>query len=479
MQGETVPVDLEAEKTFLGGLMLAAEVNHDHLQVVQADDFFDRRHQLIYRAILEEVEAVGSEAPSLAVVDRLRRQGALNTAGGAAYIDEVVEAQVIPKGGLAKAGQIVAEQAQLRQLITVAQEIIVAAREKETDLEEKLDAAEQRVLEIRGRREKGAGMINMTELMRELTTKMSTGDWGQEHGLKSGISRLDRYLGGLQPGHLVILGARPGMGKTSLALSLAANAARLNNAGVAVFSLEMPAPELVERLLASTARINMLELKRNPPSFDSDPDRFFHVMNRIGDALAALDNTAIHVDDSPAISIGDLRHRVRQLAANLERQDPPRKLGLVVIDYLQLMRSTSVARNRSREQEVAEISKGLKGLAKEVGVCVMALSQLRRQVEQEGAVGDDGKNKGDREPRLSDLRESGSIEQDADSVLALHAAPPDPDAEEAGVEDAGTVKLLVLKNRHGDRGAVMLNFTKEYTLFTEQTIRRDHPDSAE
>ena len=234
----------------------------------------------------------------------------------------------------------------------------------------------------------------------------------------------------------------------------------------------MPSQELVERLLASTARVNMLALKRDPPSFDADPDRFFHVMNRIGDALAALDNTVMQVDDTPGLTLADVRHRTRRLAQEVERRGSDRKLGVIVIDYLQLMRATGGSKNRSREQEVAAISNGLKGLAKELGITVIALSQLRRQVEQEGAVGDDGKAKGDREPRLSDLRESGAIEQDADSVLALHAPPKDED-DEAHVEDASTVKLLVLKNRHGDRGAVMLNFHAQYTLFTPQVARQD------
>jgi replicative DNA helicase len=149
-------------------------------------------------------------------------------------------------------------------------------------------------------------------------------------------------------------------------------------------------------------------------------------------------------------------------------------LGVIVIDYLQLMRASGGgSRNRSREQEVAEISKGLKGLAKELNITVIALSQLRRQVEQEGVVGEDGKPKGDREPRLSDLRESGAIEQDADSVLVLHKPNKADDDDDRSVEDASTVKLLVLKNRHGDRGAVMLDFRPQYTLFTPQAVRKD------
>ena len=468
------PIDLDAERTFLGGLMLATELNEDHLRSVQPDDFFDRRHRLIFESICEESEGGGADAPSLVVIDRLRSQGALQTAGGAEYIEQIVASQMIPKASIQRAGRIVSEQAQLRQLIQAAQDIIQAAQEKEVEVGDKLDAAEQRIMHIRDRRERGKGMVDMVQVMKAITSKMSEGTWGHERGLITGFDRLDRYLGGLQPGHFVVLGARPGMGKTSLALTLAANVARLNNCGVGVFSLEMPAQELVERLLASTAKVNMLEVKRNPPSFDSDPERFFKVMERMGDAVAAMDNTLIQVDDQPGLTLADIRHRTRNLERQIKNQDSQKKLGVIVIDYLQLMRASGGgSRNRSREQEVAEISKGLKGLAKELNITVIALSQLRRQVEQEGVVGDDGKPKGDREPRLSDLRESGAIEQDADSVLVLHKPNKGDDDDDRSVEDASTVKLLVLKNRHGDRGAVMLDFRAQYTLFTPQAVRND------
>ena len=472
MESGQQPIDLEAERTFLGGLMLATELNEDHLRSVQPEDFFDRRHRLIFESICQESEGGGGDAPSLVVIDRLRAQGALTTAGGAEYIEEIVAAQMIPKASVQRAGRIVSEQSQLRQLIQAAQEIIQAAQEKEVEITDKLDAAESRILQIRNQRETGQGMLDMVQVMRDITSKMTDGTWGVERGLRTGFERLDRYLGGFQPGHFVVLGARPGMGKTSLALTMAANVARLNNCAVGVFSLEMPANELVERLLASTAKVNMLEVKRNPPSFDSDPERFFKVMERMGDAVAAMDNTVIQVDDTPGLSLADVRHRTRRLASQVSRLDGDKKLGVIVIDYLQLMRGSGTSRNRSREQEVAEISKGLKGLAKELGITVIALSQLRRQVEQEGAVGDDGKAKGDREPRLSDLRESGAIEQDADSVLVLHK-PAAGDDDEQSVEDASTIKLLVLKNRHGDRGAVMLDFRAQFTLFTPQAVRQD------
>ncbi len=473
MEAGQQPVDLEAERTFLGGLMLATELNEDHLRSVQEDDFFDRRHRLIYKSIRDEAEGGGGDAPSLVVIDRLRSQGALDTAGGAQYIEQIVASQMIPKASVQHAGRIISEQAQLRQLISAAQEIIQAAQENEVEIGDKLDMAEERILKIRDQRDTERGVEDMVELMRTITTGMTDGTWGAKRGLRTGFEKLDRYLGGLQPGHFVVIGARPGMGKTSLALTMAANVARLNDCAVGVFSLEMPSTELVERLLASTAKVNMMELKRDPPKFDADPDRFFHVMNRIGDAVAALDNTVMQVDDTPGLTLGDVRHRARRWANQVARQPGDRKLGVIVIDYLQLMRSAGGgSKNRSREQEVAAISNGLKGLAKELGITVIALSQLRRQVEQEGVVGDDGKAKGDREPRLSDLRESGAIEQDADSVLVLHAPPKDEDDDT--VEDASSVKLLVLKNRHGDRGAVMLDFRAQYTLFTPQATRNDH-----
>jgi replicative DNA helicase len=477
MEAGQQPIDLEAERTFLGGLMLATELNEDHLRSVQPEDFYDRRHRLIFESICQESEGGGADAPSLVVIDRLRRQGALQTAGGAEYIEQIVAAQMIPKASIQRSGQIISEQAQLRQLIQAAQDIIQAAQEKEVEVGDKLDAAEQRIMKIRDRRDSGQGMIDMVDVMKDITSKMTEGTFGTKRGLVTGFERLDRYLGGLQPGHFVVLGARPGMGKTSLALTMAANVARLNDCAVGVFSLEMPAQELVERLLASTAKVNMLDLKRNMPTFETDPDRFFKVMERMGDAVAAMDNTIIHVDDQPGLTLADVRHRTRNLERQVKKIDGQKKLGVIVIDYLQLMRaSAGGSKNRSREQEVAEISKGLKGLAKELGITVIALSQLRRQVEQEGAVGEDGKSKGDREPRLSDLRESGAIEQDADSVLVLHKPSKTDEDDDESIDDASTVKLLVLKNRHGDRGAVMLDFRAQYTLFTPQAVRRDNAE---
>ena len=457
--------------------MLATELNEDHLRSVQPEDFYDRRHRLIFESICQESEGGGADAPSLVVIDRLRRQGALQTAGGAEYIEQIVAAQMIPKASIQRSGQIISEQAQLRQLIQAAQDIIQAAQEKEVEVGDKLDAAEQRIMKIRDRRDSGQGMIDMVDVMKDITSKMTEGTFGTRLGLVTGFVRLDRYRGGLQPGHFVVLGARPGMGKTSLALTMAANVARLNDCAVGVFSLEMPAQELVERLLASTAKVNMLDLKRNMPTFETDPDRFFKVMERMGDAVAAMDNTIIHVDDQPGLTLADVRHRTRNLERQVKKIDGQKKLGVIVIDYLQLMRaSAGGSKNRSREQEVAEISKGLKGLAKELGITVVALSQLRRQVEQEGAVGEDGKSKGDREPRLSDLRESGAIEQDADSVLVLHKPSKADEDDDESIDDASTVKLLVLKNRHGDRGAVMLDFRAQYTLFTPQAVRRDNAE---
>ena len=473
MDAKQQPIDLDAERTFLGGLMLATEVNEDELRAVSLEDFSDPRHRLIYEAILKEYDGGGKDAPSLVVTSRLRSEGSLKTAGGAEYIESIVAGQMLPKGSAARAATIISERAQLRELIAAAQGIINAAVEKEVEVSDKIDAAEASILKIRNDRERGEGMLDMIGVLKSVTQAMADGTWGNERGLNSGFAKLDDLLGGFQPGHFVVLGARPGIGKTSLALTLAANVARLNDCGVGVFSLEMPSNELVERLLASMARVNILSLKKDPPNFKNDSGRFFDVMQRIGDAVSAMDNLSMHVDDTPALSLADVRHRARRLKTQVEQQSQGRRrLGVIVIDYLQLMRAgASANKNRSREQEVASISNGLKGLAKELKITILALSQLRRQVEQEGAVGDDGKAKGDRQPRLSDLRESGAIEQDADSVMVLHKRASSDD-DEADVGDGSTIDLIVLKNRHGSQGAVSLSFHKEYTLFTPKAEPR-------
>ena len=192
MEAGQQPIDLDAERTFLGGLMLATELNEDHLRSVQPEDFFDRRHRLIFESICQESEGGGADAPSLVVIDRLRSQGALQTAGGAEYIEQIVASQMIPKASIQRAGLIVSEQAQLRQLIQAAQDIIQAAQEKEVEIGDKLDAAEQRIMKIRDRRESGKGMVDMVQVMKAITSKMSEGTWGHERGLITGFDRLDR-----------------------------------------------------------------------------------------------------------------------------------------------------------------------------------------------------------------------------------------------------------------------------------------------
>ncbi|MAO84152.1 MAG: replicative DNA helicase [Myxococcota bacterium] len=474
-----LPYDLEAERALLGGLMLAYELDPEQIRHLEPDDFFAADNREIFRVIAEAIESGVDSIPSLAVVDRLRQSGALQAAGGAENVDRIVEEQMVPKAGIEEAADVVRRLSQLRQLITTAREIIETAQDKSVDLDSAVERAENAVLAIRERRSGENPMRSMVTISKNLAERMAKGDWGTDRGLRTGFERLDHQLGGFCPGHVIILAARPGGGKTSLALTMAARSAALNQCGVAFFSLEMPGEELVERLLASLARLNMHGLKREPPLPNKDPEQYYRVMSQLSDALAQLDQCTLEVDDSPGISLADLRQRVRRYKRNLAKEHPDRPLGLIVIDYLQLMKAPNLGSGANREQQVAYISKGLKALAKEEELCVLALAQLNRGVEKEGALSDDGKTKKKREPVLSDLRESGSIEQDADAVLAVHH--PDDDDDEADANrapgDPNNAVLLLLKNRHGPRKRIKMNFFRPWTLFTEQVDPETSPEA--
>lgn len=474
-----LPYDLEAEKALLGGLMLAYDLDSDQIQDLAPGDFFAPEHQKIFEVIAAAIEAGEETVPSLAVVDRLRQAGSLQSIGGAETVDAIVDEQMVPKAGITEATTVIRRLSQLRQLIGTARDIIKTAQDESVALDDAVERAESAILSIRESRSSDFHLESMVQISRRIAERMSRGDWGTDRGLRTGFARLDNYLGGFCPGHVIILGARPGGGKTSLALTLAARAAALNQCGVAFFSLEMPGEELVERLIASLARLNMHGLKREPPLPNKDPENYYRVMSQLSDALAQLDQCVLDVDDSPGISLAELRHRARRYQRKLKKEHPDHPLGLIVIDYLQLMKAPNLSGNANREQQVAHISKGLKSLAKEMNLCILALAQLNRGVEKEGAVSEDGKTKKKREPVLSDLRESGSIEQDADAVLAIHH--PDEDDEEAegvqGPGDPSTAMLLLLKNRHGPRKRIKMNFFKPFTLFTEQVDPNELPEA--
>jgi replicative DNA helicase len=408
------------------------------VELVDADDFYREPHRKIMRAMLALHER-NDPVDFVTLSDELRRRGELQDVGGSPYLIELAE-KVPTAANVAYYARIVRERAILRSLIEASTEIAAQAYESRKDVDSFLDEAEQRIFALSERKVRRA-FYRLKDLVydsfhtierlydrRELVT-----------GVPTGFRDLDALTSGLQRGDLVIVAGRPSMGKTALALNIAEHAALQGSVGVAVFSLEMSKEQLALRLLCSEARVNMNKLRQG---FTGDRD-----LQSLAKAAGRLNDAPIYIDDTPALSLLELRAKARRL-----KRDAEARLGLIVVDYLQLMRGGPTA--DSREQEIAGISRGLKALAKEIDVPVVALSQLNRQVEQRG---------GEKRPQMADLRESGAIEQDADVILFLFRPwVYDKAAEERAAE------VIVGKQRNGPIGTVEVTFMSEFTRFEDR-----------
>jgi replicative DNA helicase len=433
--------DLEAERALLGGLLIDPRKLNDIEERVQPDSFYDPLHRRIYAAMV----AIEDRA----AIDPITVKGKLSEAGelDAATAERlrVIEESALSAANVAHYAEIVLDKALRRRLAEVAEEIGQLAVEAGQDVATLSDTAERLVFAVTDQGRKGEprelqGILKETmELVQRMRDRRST-----VTGLSTGIYLLDQRTTGFHPGELFILAARPGVGKTSLAMNIAVHAATRADppVAVAVFNLEMPATQLALRMLCAESRISQGKLKSGSLSH--------HDMEQLVNHAAALWNAPIYIDDSSTLSITELRSKARRL----KQQNPD--LGLIVIDYLQLM--SSRGRAESRHLEIAEISRGLKSLAKELGLPILALSQLSRDVE-----------KGKRKPQLSDLRESGSIEQDADCVLFIHR---DGDVEPQGPGGPIPVELIIAKQRNGATGSFDLIFMSEHTRF-ENAARED------
>jgi replicative DNA helicase len=413
------PQSLEAEESVLGGVLLDNTALDRVLEILRPDDFYREAHRRIFRAMVVLSER-NEPVDLVTLAETLRQRGELQDVGGAAYLAELAE-RVPTAANVAHYARIVREKAILRSLIATATEIATRGYEDTRDVKDLLDRAEQSIFQISEREVKPA-FVRIDALMNE-TFKVVERLHQQKQavtGVTSGFADLDRLTAGLQPSDLVIIAGRPSMGKTAFALNIAANAALRAGTGIAVFSLEMSKEQLALRMLGELAQ-----------------------------AAHVLISTPIYIDDTPAITVLELRAKARRLW-----RDPAAKLGLVIVDYLQLMRSSET--KDSREQEISEISRSLKALAKELQVPVIALSQLNRQVE----------NRSPPKPRLSDLRESGAIEQDADVIMFIYR-------EEVYVEETdkrGIAEVIVAKQRNGPIGSVELAFLREYTRFENREL---------
>jgi replicative DNA helicase len=432
-----LPQNIEAECGTLGSIIIDPEAIVQVADFLTAEDFYRDAHRTIYEVILQLYEE-HEPADYITICDELERRNKLEDVGGASYITSLIN-QVPTSGNVEYYGRIVERTAILRRLIHAAGQIAAIAYE-EADAEAALDKAEQLIFAI-GQRHSRSDFSHLRELLSDYMEKLEQlhERRGTIVGVPTGFTDLDRLTGGLQKSDLIVLASRPGTGKTSLALSLAHNAAVKFQNSIAVFSLEMSKEQLVQRLLSMDAGVDQQRMRTG---WIEDDD-----WERIVYAMGTLSEANIWIDDTASISSMELRSKARRLQAE-------HGVDLIIVDYLQLMQSTAGGkRNENRVQEISEISRNLKGLARELNVPVLALAQLSRAVESRQS----------KVPQLSDLRESGSIEQDSDIVMFIYRDDVyNPESERKNIAD-----IIVAKHRNGPVGQVSLYFQANQTRFRD------------
>ena len=438
MKERIPPHNEEAEKSVLGAVMLNKDVLSEVLEEVTADDFYNESHREIFRAIWELYKE-NTAVDMLTVCEELKKRKALDMAGGRAYI-ATLTAEVPSTANAVEYAKIVAEKATLRQMIKTSEDITEKGYDAKMDAGEILDYAESGIFKIAQKRQKN----DYAKIQDVLLTNIKIIDQAAQNkdkivGIPTGFKDIDEKTSGLQRSDLIIVAARPAMGKTAFALNIAQQSAVKAGSSVIIFSLEMSKEQLGQRLLAMQARVEMQKLKQG------DLDR--KDWDRITMALDELNNTKIVIDDTPGISIMEMRNKCRRLKAE-------QGLDLVVIDYLQLMSLQSKTDNR--QQEISAISRNLKLLAREMDCPVIVLSQLSRAPEQ----------RQDHRPILSDLRESGSIEQDADIVICLYR----DDYYNEYTEKPGVCEVNIAKHRSGPTDKVELTWVSRYTKFSDKAL---------
>ncbi|MEE9548837.1 MAG: replicative DNA helicase [Candidatus Binatia bacterium] len=438
------PQNLEAESSVLGGILLENEAINRVLEVLTTDDFYRESHRKIFRAMIELYDR--SEPVDLITLsDILKAKGDLEAVGGSAYLASL--ANTIPtSANIHHYARIVREKAIRRYLISAATTIATRGFEDQENVDEFLDEAEKVIFDISENRVR-TSFVMVGEMIRD-SIKMVERLYERKElvtGVPSGYKDLDKLTAGFQPSDLIVVAGRPSMGKTALCLNIATHAA-FGGTGVAIFSLEMAKEQLVLRMLCSEARIDHSRVRSGYLA-----DREFPALVMAAGKLA---ETPIYIDDTPAISVLELRAKARRLVRDREK-----KIGLIIVDYLQLMRGARTASNR--EQEISDISRSMKALAKELSVPVIAISQLNRRVE----------DRGDKRPMMADLRESGAIEQDADLIAFVFREV----VYNENVDDPNVAEIIVGKQRNGPTGTVRLTFFKEFTRFENYTGVEDFP----
>lgn len=448
-----IPWSPDAEQAVLGAMLLDQDAALKAAELLVDDAFYKEAHRRLFRAMTAIIDKNDVLDP-IVLRDELDRRGDLEAVGGIDYVSVLLD--VVPTAANVEFhARIVKDKALMRRLIDVGTGIVKASYDGKEDVGELLDLAEHKIFEVsfqRGTQE----FVRIKELMWDAMERIEARHRGDEsvQGVASGFADLDAMTNGFQPSDLIIVAARPSMGKTSFCLDVAANAAIDGQVPVAIFSLEMSREQLVERLLASESFVDLQRLRTGKLRDEDFP--------RLSGAAGRLGSAKIWIDDTPAITLLELRSKARRMKAEHD-------IGLLVVDYLQLMQGPP--KSESRQAEISFISRSLKALARELRIPLMALSQLSRAPEQRG---------GDRRPMLSDLRDSGAIEQDADLVLFLYRAEmyaghlSDKDLE--GKE--GMAELIVSKHRNGPTGSITLTFNKNCTRFDSFTPRDQDPMDA-
>ena len=437
------PHSLEAEQSVLGGLLLDNNAADRVGDVAAADDFYSDAHRVIYRHVMQLI-ANGKPADVVTLAESLSSAQKLDYVGGLAYLGALVQ-NVPTAANIRHYAQIVRDRSILRQLAATAGEIAdTAYNPLGRSAKMVLDEAEAKVLHIAEQGARGAQNFHeigklLASVVDRIETLYNRDNPSDVTGVPTGFVDLDRMTSGFQPGDLIIVAGRPSMGKTSLALNIGENVALDTGMPVAVFSMEMGASQLALRMIGSVGRLDQHKLRTGRLVAED--------WDKLSAALGRLNEAPILIDETPALNAIEVRSRARRLMRQYG------KLGLVIVDYLQLMQASTQGENRATE--LSEISRAMKSLAKELQVPVVALSQLNRSLEQ----------RPDKRPVMSDLRESGALEQDADVILFIYR----DEVYKPDSPDKGTAEILISKQRNGPTGKVMLTFRGEYTRFENYT----------
>jgi replicative DNA helicase len=445
----TPPQNIEAEQAVIGAILLDADSLIPTSERLMPEDFYRAAHQKIYESML----AISSKNEPLDVItltSELANRGVLEEVGGVSYLNDLL-ASVPTASNVDYYAKSVEEKAVLRRLIRTATAIATDAYSTEETVDALLDDAEKKILEV-SQRKNVSGFQNIKDVVFQTFGKIELlySQKGETTGIPTGFTELDRMTAGFQPNDLIIVAARPSVGKTAFALNIAQNVATKTDENVAIFSLEMGADQLVMRMLCAEGNINAQKLRTG--SLEQED------WNKLTMAASSLAGTGIYIDDTPGIRVNDIRAKCRRL-----KQE--HGLGMILIDYLQLIQGNGRG-GENRQQEVSEISRSLKSLARELKVPVIALSQLSRSVE----------SRQDKRPMMSDIRESGSIEQDADIVAFLYR----DDYYDKESENKNIIEIIIAKQRNGPVGTVQLAFVKEYNKFVnlERRFNDEHAPSA-